>query len=222
MRTGEPIPNTTFFFRKENPNFTGIDKNDWFPEKSQDLLVGKKVIIVGVPGPFTPVCSGFQVPQFEKYYNDFKFEYGIEEIYITAVADFFVMDAWKKSLNLKNLKMLPDGSGDWARLNGMLVNRAEWGYGYRSWRYAMIVDNLIIERMFCEPNPEDMIGNDPYGESAPQNILEWLSRKKKGEDLKEEWLYPRNLREERILGEKGVGEYKEFNAEEAFRSSIDK
>ena len=203
MRTGEPIPTVNFYFRKENPNFTGIDKMDWHIVNSTDLFRDKKCIVIGLPGPFTPVCSSFQVPQYEKFYNDFIYEYNIDEIYVTSTMDYFVMEAWKEKLKLKNLKMLPDGNANWARLLGMYVNREEFGYGYRSWRYACLINNNVIERLFAEPNPEDKLGNDPYGESSPQNVLEWLRRKKKGENLKEEWLYPQNLTHNRIYGVEG-------------------
>ena len=219
MRTGEPIPKVNFYLRKENPNFIGIDKMDWHIVDSEDFFKDRRCIVVGLPGPFTPVCSSFQVPQFEKYYNDFRFEYNFDEIYVTSVTDYFVLEAWKEKLGLKNLKMLPDGNGTWARLLGMYVNREEFGFGLRSWRYAMIINDNVIERMFAEPRPEDKLGNDPYGESSPQNILEWLRRKKKGEDLKEEWLYPGNVTNDRVLGEENDSNYREFSNAE---STIDK
>ena len=201
MRKNELIPPCNFYFREWNPNFEGVDKMDWVIKTSEDIFTGKKCVVFPVPGPFTPICSGFQLPQFEKYYNDFRFEYGYDEVYCHSVADFFVMQAWFKEHNIKNVKMLPDGNGQFARLLGMYINKENFGFGYRSWRHAFLTTNYnTIERMFAEPNIEDNLDNDPYGESSPQNLLEYLRRKKAGEDLKEEWLYPQTIL---APGEKG-------------------
>ena len=226
MRTGELLPQTTFYFREHNPNFTGVDKTDWVEKTTFDIFQNRKLVVFSVPGPFTPVCSGFQLPQYEKYYNDFRFEYGYDDVYCHSVMDYFVMKAWFKEHNIKNVKMLPDGNGNFARLLGMLVDRSEIGYGMRSWRHALLTEpDMTIKRMFAESNPEDKLGNDPYGESSPQNLIEYLRREKAGEDLKEELLYPKMLRHDRQLGEKGEGPYKEFSKKDAFKSvqsTIDK
>lgn len=198
MRKKEPVPNTKFHFREHNPKMSGIDKTEWVCKSSYDLFIDKKVVVFAVPGPFTPICSGFQLPQFEKYYNQFRFEYGYDEVYCYSVIDYFVMKAWFKEHNIKNVKMLPDGNGDFARLLGMLVNKSNIGYGMRAWRHALLIEpDFTIKRMFAEPNIEDLLDNDPYGESSPQNILEYLRREKAGEDLKEEWLYPLNVTNDR-------------------------
>tara|TARA_Y200000002_G_scaffold207773_1_gene171421 strand:+ start:294 stop:923 length:630 start_codon:yes stop_codon:yes gene_type:complete len=204
MRENEFLPDCKFYYRENNPNFTGIDKTDWVIKTTNDIFKDKKCLVFSVPGPFTPLCSAFQLPNFEKHYNDFKFEYGIDEVYCHSVSDIFVMKAWFKEKNIKNVKILPDGNGDFARLLGMYVNRSDYGMGMRSWRCAFITDNTKIEYMFSEPFPEDNLDHDPYNESSPQNILEYLRRKKAGIDIKKEHLYPYNVAvdggEARVLG----------------------
>ena len=194
MRKLELIPFCKFYYREVNPNFTGIDKMDWVIKDTNDIFKDKRCLVFSVPGPFTPICSAFQLPNFEKYYNDFKFEYGIDEVYCHSISDFFVMSAWFEKHNIKNVKILPDGNGDFARLLGMYVNRSDYGMGMRSWRHAFLTTpDSRIEHLFSEPNPEDNLDNDPYEESSPQNILEYLRRQKAGLDLGEEHLYPNNI-----------------------------
>ena len=195
MRENELIPDAKFYFREINPNFIGIDKTDWVVKTTEDIFKGKRCLVFSVPGPFTPICSAFQLPQFEKFYNDFRFEYGIDEVYCHSISDWFVMDAWFKKENIKNVKILPDGNGDFARLLGMTVSRTDYGMGIRPWRSAFITTPYEqMEMMFAEPNMQDNLDHDPYEESSPQNILEYLRRQKAGLDLKKDWLYPNTLK----------------------------
>ena len=90
-----------------------------------------------MPGAFTPTCSTFQLPGFENSYEQFK-SFGIDEIYCLSVNDAFVMNAWAKNQNLKNVKVIPDGSGEFTRLMGMLGKKDNLGFGLRSWRYAAL------------------------------------------------------------------------------------
>jgi peroxiredoxin len=130
-----------------------------------------------LPGAFTPTCTSKQLPGFENNYNEFK-KHFIDEIYCISVNDTFVMNAWAHNENLKNVKVIPDGSGQFTRQMGMLVDKDNKGFGYRSWRYAMIVNDGIIEKIFEEPGKSDNFGEDPYGESSPENVLMWLEQGK--------------------------------------------
>jgi peroxiredoxin len=67
---------------------------------------------------------------------------GIDEIYCISVNDSFVMNAWSQKLNVKNIKLIPDGTGEFTQKIGMLVNKDHLGFGMRSWRYAVIADNM--------------------------------------------------------------------------------
>ena len=91
-----------------------------------------------------------------------------------SVNDSFVMNAWAKNQNLKNVKVIPDGSGEFTRLMGMLVRKDNLGFGMRSWRYAAYVVNCIVEKMWIEKGITDNAIGDSYGESSPENLLEYF------------------------------------------------
>lgn len=84
------------------------------------------------------------------------------------------MNAWGKSQNNKNIKLVPDGSGEFTRKMGMLVDKGNLGFGMRLWRYAAIVIDGSIETWFEEPVYSDNCDTDPYGASSPGNILKFL------------------------------------------------
>ena len=113
------------------------------------------------------------MPDFEKLYEEFKAK-GIDEIYCLSVNDSFVMNKWAQDQGLKNVKVLPDGSGDFTREMGMMVTKDNLGFGARSWRYAMVVNDHVVEVFFEEPGRMNDCEDDPYGETSPQNILENL------------------------------------------------
>ena len=115
------------------------------------------------------------MPGYENGAADFKAQ-GIDEIYCMSVNDSFVMNAWARNQELENVKVIPDGSGDFTRLMGMLVAKDNLGFGARSWRYAAIVNDGIIEAWFEEPGREDNHGADPYGESSPETVMAWLEK----------------------------------------------
>ena len=131
-----------------------------------------------VAGAFTPTCSTYQLPDFNKLYEEFK-SLGIDEIYCVSVNDSFVMNAWAKNQNIDKIKVIPDGNGEFTRKMGMLVNKNNLGFGQRSWRYAMIVDDCKIVESFIEKGFEDNCDSDPYEMSSPQNILKFLKENKK-------------------------------------------
>jgi peroxiredoxin len=113
------------------------------------------------------------LPDFEKLYNEFTL-HKISKIYCVSVNDAFVMNAWAKQQELKNVEVIPDGSGLFTKKMGALVKKDNLGFGIRSWRYAAVVKNGVIEKLFVEPGLEDNCPADPYGETSPQNVLKWL------------------------------------------------
>jgi len=86
------------------------------------------------------------------------------------------MNAWAKDQALKNVKMIPDGSGAFTKKMKMAVKKDNLGFGVRSWRYAAVIRNSVIEKMFVEPGFSDNFDSDPYGESSPENVLAWLKK----------------------------------------------
>ena len=167
------IPNVIFKTRVRDESLKEDNPFRWQDISSDDYFKEKKVILFSLPGAFTPTCSTFQLPGFEKLYDKFKSK-GIDEIYCMSVNDSFVMNAWAKNQNLKNVKVIPDGSGEFTRLMGMLVRKDNLGFGMRSWRYAAYVVNCIVEKMWIEKGITDNAIGDSYGESSPENLLEYF------------------------------------------------
>ena len=144
----------------------------WVDKTTDDLFKDKKIVMFGLPGAFTPTCSGEQLPKYEERYDEF-ISNGVDDIYCISVNDAFVMNAWARDLNIKNVKMIPDGCGTFTRSMGMLVNKPAQGFGMRSWRYAAVIKNGIVENWFEEPglnNSSD--DDDPYTVSAPEYVLQ--------------------------------------------------
>ncbi|WP_454289512.1 redoxin family protein [Rhizobium arsenicireducens] len=173
---GKKVPDVTFRTRVRDKSVGGANPFRWQDMTSDDYFKGKRVILFSLPGAFTPTCSTYQLPDFERMYPEFKAE-GIDEIYCIAVNDAFVMNAWGKSQNLDNVKLIPDGSGEFTRKMGMLVHKDNLGFGMRSWRYAAIINDGQVEQWFEEEGYSDNCDSDPYGVSSPQNIMEKLKAK---------------------------------------------
>ena len=172
------IANVIFRMRVRDDTITEGNPFRWENVTTADLVAGKRVIIFSLPGAFTPTCSIHQLPDFERMYDEFKAE-GIDEIFCLSVNDAFVMNAWAKASGLKNVKVIPDGSALFTTFQHMDVRKDNFGFGVRSWRYAMIVDDMRVEKAFVEPGYGDNVDDDPYGETTPQNILAWLKEQSK-------------------------------------------
>tara|TARA_B100000073_G_scaffold158156_1_gene130573 strand:- start:137 stop:655 length:519 start_codon:yes stop_codon:yes gene_type:complete len=165
------VPFVTFKTRVRDESVEGDNPYRWEDVTSDDYFSGKKVVLFSLPGAFTPTCSTYQLPDFEKLYDDFK-EKGIDKIYCISVNDAFVMNAWGRDQGIKKIGLIPDGSGEFTRKMGMLVSKDNLGFGMRSWRYGALINNGNIEKLFEEDGFSDNAGDDPYGISSPQNILE--------------------------------------------------
>ena len=86
------------------------------------------------------------------------------------------LNAWAKNQSLKNVEVIPDGSAEFTRKMGMLVKKDNLGFGMRSWRYAILVDNKIIKKLWIEEGFGDNTIGDSYGKSSPENILNDLKQ----------------------------------------------
>ena len=159
------VPDKTFKFRV-GP--------DWDDKSTDDLFKGKRVVVVSLPGAFTPTCSSKQLPKYEEMYDQFKAA-GVDAVYCVSVNDAFVMNAWAKDLGVEKVEMVPDGDGVFTRGMNMLVDKPAQGFGLRSWRYAMVVNNKKVEKMFVEEGLNNLgLDDDPYTESTPEAVLEYL------------------------------------------------
>jgi peroxiredoxin len=173
---GKKVPqNVIFKTRVRDESVGGPNPYRWEDVKSKDLFKRKRVVLFSLPGAFTPTCSTYQLPNFEKLYPEFQ-KLGVKDIYCLSVNDAFVMNAWAKQQNLQNIKIIPDGSGTFTKKMKMLVKKDNLGFGVRSWRYAAVINNGIIIKMFVEPGFEDNCSTDPYGESSPETVLAWLQK----------------------------------------------
>ena len=163
------VPNIVFKTRVKDEE----GKFGWVDVTSMEYFGDKRVILFSLPGAYTPTCSTYQLPDFEKLAPEFK-KIGIDDIYCMSVNDSFVMNAWAKSQNLQNVKVIPDGGGEFTRQMGMLVRKDPEGFGYRSWRYAMVINDGVVEKIWEEPGKQDDCPTDPYENTKPQDILKEL------------------------------------------------
>ena len=163
-KEGYQVPQVEFVFR---------ESGEFVTRTSSELFNGKRVVIFSLPGAFTPTCSAYQLPGFEEKYDDF-IGSGIDDIYCISVNDGFVMNAWAQDQNIEKVKLIPDGNAYFTRSMGMLVMKSNLGFGERSWRYAAVVNNGIIEKLFEEPGRRDNASDDPYEETTPEMVLEYV------------------------------------------------
>jgi peroxiredoxin len=172
------IPTITFQCRvgDEEPEEGGCPIGGEFVGKTTDeLFGGKRVLVFSLPGAFTPTCSTYQLPGFEENYETIK-NNDIDEIYVSSVNDSFVMNAWAKHLGIKNIKVIPDGNGELAKSLDMLIDFSHKGFGMRSRRFAVVINDSKVEKMFVEPEASKE-NDDPYGETSPENVMEYLTKK---------------------------------------------
>jgi len=177
MKTGSALPQITFHTRVRDDLIGGDNPYKWEDKTTADYFAGKRVILFSLPGAYTPTCSTYQLPGYEKGAPDFAKE-GIEEIYCLSVNDSFVMNKWARDQGIENVKVLPDGAGEFSRRMGMLVDKSNVGFGQRSWRYAAVVNDGVIEAWFEEPGICDNHTDDPYGVSSPETVMAWLRENK--------------------------------------------
>jgi peroxiredoxin len=163
------IPSVDFMFR-ENGQFV--------TKSTEELFDVKRIVLFSLPGAFTPTCSAYQLPGFEETYDQF-IASGIDDVYCISVNDAFVMNAWAKDQGIKRVKLIPDGNGEFTSGIGMLVKKFNLGFAMRSWRYAAVIYNGLIEKMFVEPVKSDNSENDPYTETTPEKVLEYVKANQK-------------------------------------------
>jgi peroxiredoxin len=146
---------------------------EFVTKTSAELFNGKRVVIFSLPGAYTPTCSAYQLPGFEQQYEEFA-QLGIDAIYCISVNDGFVMNSWGKSLGIEKVQLVPDGNAYFTRSMGYLVNKSNLGFGERSWRYAAVVNDGVIEKLFVEEGMRDNADSDPYEASTPEAVLEYV------------------------------------------------
>ncbi len=160
-REGQRVPDVTFRTRTDS---------DWVDISSNELFAGKTVIVFALPGAFTPTCSSTHLPGYNQLAPVFKAN-GVDDIICISVNDAFVMNEWAKSQKAANVKLIPDGNGEFSEKIGMLVDKEDLGFGKRSWRYSMLVKNGVIDKMFIEPE----VAGDPFEVSDAETMLNYIN-----------------------------------------------
>ena len=169
----DTVPSVVFKTRVRDESVEGPNPFRWQDRTTEEIFGGKKVVLLALPGAFTPTCSSTHLPRYEELYDEIKAT-GVDEIICLSVNDAFVMFQWGKAQNAKNVFLLPDGNGEFTRKMGMLVEKSNLGFGARSWRYSMVVDNMKIEKMFIEPDFGDNCPTDPFEVSDADTVLAYL------------------------------------------------
>lgn len=167
------VPDVIFKTRVRNDALGGPNPFEWKDLSTDEVFKGKKVIVFSLPGAFTPTCSTSHLPRYEELYEKFKAE-GIDSIVCISVNDAFVMYQWGLSQKAKNVFLLPDGNGEFTRKMGMLVNKDNLGFGMRSWRYSMLVDDGEIVKLFSEKGYSDNCPTDPFEVSDADTMYNYI------------------------------------------------
>jgi thioredoxin-dependent peroxiredoxin len=173
MAVIDRVPDVVFKTRVRDESVGGSNPYRWQDLTTQDIFGGKKVVVFSLPGAFTPTCSSNHLPRYEELYEEFKAQ-GVDQIICVSVNDAFVMFQWGKQIGANNVFLLPDGNGEFTRKMGMLVDKSNLGFGLRSWRYSMLVNDSHIEKIFIEPDFGDNCPVDPFEVSDADTMLAYL------------------------------------------------
>tara|TARA_B100001175_G_scaffold35058_1_gene25507 strand:- start:3671 stop:4201 length:531 start_codon:yes stop_codon:yes gene_type:complete len=145
----------------------------WKEKSTDEFFKNKKVVLFSLPGAYTPTCSSQQLPGYENKYEELK-KY-VDEVYCLSVNDSFVMNAWFRDQNINKVKPIGDGEGKFTQGMGMLVNKPKQGFGMRSWRYSVLIDNCKVVKMFIEDGKNNESNdNDPFKVSDVDTMLNYL------------------------------------------------
>ena len=157
IQQGDPIPDA-------NLMHMGPDGPE--PIKTSDYFKGRRVALFSVPGAFTPTCSAKHLPGFTANAKAFA-DKGVDTVACTSVNDVFVMDSWGKSQDADGVMMLADGNGAFAKAIDLEMGASGFGMGTRSQRYAMVVNDGVVEKLFVE-------GPGEFKVSSAEHVLDNL------------------------------------------------
>jgi glutaredoxin-like protein len=167
-RQGQSVPQVAFRTRVNG---------EWKTVTTDEIFKGKTVVVFSLPGAFTPTCSSTHLPRYNELAPAFRAN-GVDAIVCVSVNDAFVMNEWAKEQDSANVTLIPDGNGEFTEQMGMLVDKADLGFGKRSWRYSMLVKDGVIEKMFIEPQKP----GDPFEVSDADTMLAYINPQAKKPD----------------------------------------
>lgn len=173
IKEGSKVPDVTFKTRVRDESVGGDNPFVWKDLTSDDVFANKKIVFFALPGAFTPTCSSTHLPGFDAKYDEFK-KLGVDEVVCLSVNDAFTMFKWGKDLGVKNVFLLPDGNAEFTDAMEALVKKENLGFGSRSWRYSMYVENGEIKKIFAEAGICDNHGEDPFEVSDADTMLAYL------------------------------------------------
>ncbi|MEA2833713.1 MAG: glutaredoxin/glutathione-dependent peroxiredoxin [Methylobacteriaceae bacterium] len=144
IKVGDRIPDATFtVMTSDGPQTRTTD----------EFFKGRRVVLIGVPGAFTPTCHRNHLPGFVSKADEILGK-GIDEIAVTGVNDVFVMDAWAKQSGAEGkVTFLADGSANFAKAIGLSLDMSQRGLGTRSQRYSMLIDDGVVRKLNIEEAP---------------------------------------------------------------------
>ncbi|GJD96011.1 peroxiredoxin [Methylobacterium iners] len=143
IQVGDHLPQVTF--RVNGPEGPEAKTTD-------DLFKGRRVVLVGVPGAFTPSCHRNHLPGFVAHKDEI-LSRGVDAIAVTSVNDVFVLNAWKKESSAEGIEFLADGNAEFAKATGLDMDGTGFGLGPRSKRYSMLVDDGVVRVLHLEEVP---------------------------------------------------------------------
>ncbi len=144
IKVGDRLPEATF---------TVMTPDGPTERASAAIFPGRKVVLLAVPGAFTPTCSMNHLPPFIAKADAIKAK-GVDEILVTGVNDVFVMGAWEAQTGgTGKVTYLADGSAEFAKATGLTLDLTSRGLGLRSQRYAMVVEDGVVNSLAVEDSP---------------------------------------------------------------------
>ena len=167
-REGQRVPQVGFRTRQDG---------EWKTVTTDELFKGRTVVVFSLPGAFTPTCSSTHLPRYNELAPAFRAN-GVDEIVCVSVNDGFVMSEWAKDQEAADVRLIPDGNGEFTEKMGLLVDKADLGFGKRSWRYSMLVKDGVIRKMFIEPQK----AGDPFEVSDADTMLDYINPNAKKPD----------------------------------------
>ena len=165
ISVGQRVPDATLYeFFETETGGCALGPNA-FPVA--ELVKGRRIVVFGLPGAFTPTCSAKHVPGFVQLADQFQAA-GVDEIWCHAVNDAFVMGAWGREQQTGGkVRMMADGAAQWAKALGLDQDLSQRGLGVRAKRYAMVLDDGVVTHLFVEAPGEFKV-------SSAEAVLEAL------------------------------------------------